>query len=435
MLNNLKNIFNVEELRKRILFTLGIIIIYRLGCHIPTPGIDSESLTVFFNQAKGTLFGMFDMFSGGALKRASIFALGVMPYINASIIMQLLTAVVPTLEKLSKEGSDGHKKINQYSTYLTVCLSFVQGTFMAVGLESLRGPNGMSFVGQPGFFFRILTALTFTAGTMTIVWLGEQITERGIGNGVSLIILAGIIAELPIHTINTFSLLRSGELKLFSVLFIVIFIVLIIAAVVFIEEGHRKIPIQYARRIIGQKTYGGQSTHLPLKIDQSGVIAVIFASSIIVIPGTIAQFSKNAFLIKMAEYLRPDGPLYVMIYAPMIIFFCYFYTAISFNPVDIAENLKKSGGFIPGIRPGTSTAEYIESIMNKITLVGAVFIAFIAIVPIYLGKFFNVPFYFGGTSVLILVGVSVDTMKQIESHLLMRHYDGFMKRGKFKAGD
>ncbi len=433
MLNNIKNIFNISDLRKRIFFTLGVILVYRLGCHIPTPGIDGQALTNFFNQAKGTLFGMFDMFSGGALKRASIFALGVMPYINSSIIMQLLTSVVPTLEKLSKEGSEGHKKIKEYSLYLTVGLALVQSMFMSIGLERLSGPGGVIFVKMPGVFFRIITALTFTAGTMTIVWLGEQITERGIGNGVSLLILSGIVAELPTDFSNTFSLVQTGEIKIFSILFLLVLIVLVIAIVVYVEEGYRKIPIQYARRIIGQKTYGGQSSHLPLKIDQSGVIAVIFASSIIIIPGTLAQFINKPFITKIAGFLQPGGALYVLIYAPLIIFFCFFYTAMSFNPADIAENLKKSGGFIPGIRPGTSTAEYIEDIMNKITLVGAIFVAMIAILPIYLGKIFNIPFHFGGTSLLILVGVSVDTMKQIESHLLMRHYDGFMKKGKLKS--
>ncbi|MBI4651439.1 preprotein translocase subunit SecY [Candidatus Desantisbacteria bacterium] len=431
MFNNIKNIFNILDLRKKIFFTLGVILIYRLGCHIPTPGINSQALTNFFNQARGTLFGMFDMFSGGALKRASIFALGVMPYINASIIMQLLTAVVPSLERLSKEGADGHKKINQYSHYLTIFLCIVQSLFMAIGLEKMSaGSGGMVFVKYPGFFFRLITIVTFTAGTMIIVWLGEQITERGIGNGVSLIILSGIIAEIPMDFWKTAALVRSGEMKLFTVIFLLLIIVLLIALVVYVEQGYRKIPIQYARRVIGQKNYGGQSTHLPLKVDQSGVIAVIFASSIIIIPGTLAQFAKNPFINRIAEYLRPDGPLYVILYAPLIIFFCFFYTAISFNPVDIAENLKKSGGFIPGIRPGNSTAEYIEDIISKITLVGAVFVAFIAIMPIFLGRFFNIPFYFGGTSLLILVGVSIDTMKQIESHLLMRHYDGFMKKDK-----
>ncbi|MBI5206610.1 MAG: preprotein translocase subunit SecY [Candidatus Firestonebacteria bacterium] len=439
MLNNIKNIFNIEDLRKRIFFTIGLLIVYRLGCHIPTPGIDSQALTNFFDsQAKGTLFGMFDMFSGGALKRASIFALGVMPYINASIIMQLLTAVVPSLEKLSKEGTEGHKKISQYSLYLAIGIAILQSVFMSIGLESLRGPGGMTFVREPGFFFRIISAMTFTAGTMTIVWLGEQITERGIGNGVSIIILSGIIAEMPTVFTNVFALVQTGEIKIFSLILMLIFIIFIVASVVYIEEGYSKIPIQYARRIIGSKTYGGQSTHLPLKVDQSGVIAVIFAATIIIIPGTIAQFAKNPILTKIAGYISPGSVLYAFIYGPLIIFFCFFYTAITFNPVDIAENLKKSGGFIPGIRPGSATAEYIENIMNRITLVGALFVTMICIIPIYIGKYFNLASlftHFSGTSILILVGVSIDTMKQVESHLLMRHYDGFMKKGKLKASD
>ncbi|MEW6088536.1 MAG: preprotein translocase subunit SecY [bacterium] len=432
MLKGFQNVLQLEDLKKRIGFTVLLLAVYRLGSHIPTPGIDGHALSAFFNQSKGTLFGMFDLFAGGALKRATIFALGIMPYINASIIMELLTTVVPHLENLKKEGEEGRKKIIQYVRYFTVVLAMVQAFGISFWLESLKSTEGMVVI-NPGFGFKILTIITLSSGTAFIMWLGEQITERGVGNGISLIIFIGIIAEMPGALIQSIELIKGGQINIVISLLVLVLMVVVIGAVVILESAHRKVPIQYAKRIVGRKVYGGQSTHLPLRLDQSGVIAVIFASSVIIFPATIAEFTHIGFLVKIAGWLNYGTVLHTLLYVALIIFFCYFYTAVTFNPGDIAENIKKSGGYIPGIRPGKPTAEYIDYILTRITLVGAIGISIISVLPTFLMQGLKVPFYFGGTALLIVVGVALDLMRQIESHLLMRNYDGFMKKGKLKA--
>jgi preprotein translocase subunit SecY len=428
-----QNAFRIPELKKRILFTLGLLAVYRVGAHIPTPGIDSQALAAFFQQTQGTLLGFFDMFSGGALSRLTIFALGIMPYISASIILELLTVVVPYLEKLKKEGEQGRKKITQYARYGTIVLSVVQGLGISLGLESMQSPTGALVVPYPGWSFRLLTVLTLTAGTAFIMWLGEQITERGIGNGISLIIFAGIVARLPSAIVNTFRLMETGELNLLLMIFLLGLMLAVVAAIVFMEAGHRKIPIQYAKRVVGRRMYGGQSTHLPLKLNTSGVIPPIFASSIISFPLTIATFTHHPWLEWVSTALAPATPLYTLANVVMIFFFCYFYTAIIFNPMDVAENMKKYGGFIPGMRPGKRTAEYIDRTLTRLTFVGAIYLSFVVILPDYMIRYLNVPFYFGGTGLLIVVGVAMDTMQQIESHLVMRHYESFLKKGRLRG--
>jgi preprotein translocase subunit SecY len=428
-----QNAFRIPELKKRILFTLGLLAVYRVGAHTPTPGIDSQALAAFFQQTQGTLLGFFDMFSGGALSRLTIFALGIMPYISASIILELLTVVVPYLEKLKKEGEQGRKKITQYARYGTIVLSVVQGLGISLGLESMQSPTGALVVPYPGWSFRLLTVLTLTAGTAFIMWLGEQITERGIGNGISLIIFAGIVARLPSAIVNTFRLMETGELNLLLMIFLLGLMLAVVAAIVFMEAGHRKIPIQYAKRVVGRRMYGGQSTHLPLKLNTSGVIPPIFASSIISFPLTIATFTHHPWLEWVSTALAPATPLYTLANVVMIFFFCYFYTAIIFNPMDVAENMKKYGGFIPGMRPGKRTAEYIDRTLTRLTFVGAIYLSFVVILPDYMIRYLNVPFYFGGTGLLIVVGVAMDTMQQIESHLVMRHYESFLKKGRLRG--
>jgi preprotein translocase subunit SecY len=428
-----QNAFRIPELKKRILFTLGLLAVYRVGAHIPTPGIDSQALAAFFQQTQGTLLGFFDMFSGGALSRLTIFALGIMPYISASIILELLTVVVPYLEKLKKEGEQGRKKITQYARYGTIVLSAVQGLGISLGLESMQSPTGALVVLDPGWSFRLMTVLTLTAGTAFIMWLGEQITERGIGNGISLIIFAGIVAQLPSAIVNTFRLMETGELNLLLMIFLLGLMLTVVAAIVFMEAGHRKIPIQYAKRVVGRRMYGGQSTHLPLKLNTSGVIPPIFASSIISFPLTIATFTHHPWLEWVSTALAPATPLYTLANVAMIFFFCYFYTAIIFNPMDVAENMKKYGGFIPGMRPGKRTAEYIDRTLTRLTFVGAIYLSFVVILPDYMIRYLNVPFYFGGTGLLIVVGVAMDTMQQIESHLVMRHYESFLKKGRLRG--
>ena len=428
-----QNVFKIPELKKRILFTLAMLAVYRIGAHIPTPGINGAALADFFARTQGTILGFFDMFSGGALSRLTIFALGIMPYISASIILQLLTIVWPYLEKLKKEGEQGQKKITQYTRYGTVLLSVVQSTGISIGLEAMRSPTGALIVPEPGLSFRLMTILTLTAGTSFIMWLGEQISERGIGNGISLIIFAGIVAGTPAAIINSFRLLGTGELQPFVMILLLVFMVFIVGVIVFFESGQRKIPIQYAKRIVGRKMYGGQSTHLPLKINTSGVIPPIFASSIIMFPATIAQFIDHPLMTTISANLTPGTLIYSLIFIGAIFFFCYFYTAIIFNPVDVADNMKKYGGFVPGIRPGGRTSEYIDKILSRITFSGAIYLSLICILPDYLISNINVPFYFGGTSLLIVVGVSMDTMQQVESHLHMRSYEGFMKKGKLKG--
>ena len=430
-----QNIFKIPELKKRILFTLAFLSIYRVGVHVPTPGIDAVALASFFARAKGTLLGLFDMFSGGALERLSVFALGIMPYISASIILQLLTVVIPHLERLSKEGEQGRKKITQYTRYGTVILSIIQGFGISVCLESMTSPGGAPVVIDPGWHFRIMTVITLTAGTAFIMWLGERITERGIGNGISLIIFAGIVARLPVAIGNTFRLLSTGEMGIFPILILVALMISVVGVIIFMEQGQRRIPVQYAKRVVGRKMYGGQSTHLPLKINTSGVIPVIFASSIIMFPATVASFMNVPWMQNMASAMRPGNVAYELLFVGFIFFFCYFYTAVTFNPVDVADNMKKQGGFIPGIRPGKRTADYIDRVLTRITLGGATYLSAVSVLPSILITKFNVPFYFGGTALLIVVGVAIDTISQMESHMLSRHYEGFLKKsgGKMKG--
>jgi len=425
------NIFKIPELKKRILYTFALLIVYRIGVHVPTPGIDSVALASFFARAKGTLLGLFDMFSGGALERLSVFALGIMPYISASIILQLLTVVIPHLERLSKEGEHGRKKITQYTRYGTVLLSIIQGFGISVGLEQMTSPGGAPVVIHPGWEFRLMTVITLTAGTAFIMWLGEQITERGIGNGISLIIFAGIVARLPTAIANTFKLLSTGELGIFLIIIMIVFMIAVIGCIIFVEQGQRRIPVQYAKRVVGRKMYGGQSTHLPLKINTSGVIPPIFASSIMMFPATIGSFIAVAWIQNIVSAITPGSIIYEVLFVGLIFFFCYFYTAITFNPDDVAENMKKHGGYIPGIRPGKRTADYIERVLTRITLGGAIYVSAVCVLPSILISKFNVPFYFGGTALLIVVGVAIDTVSQIESHMLTRHYEGFLK----KSGD
>jgi len=446
MFSALVNSFKIPDLKRRLIITGALIAIYRIGCYIPTPGIDGAALAEFFNRiAKtqgGTIFGIINMFSGGAMERLTIFALGIMPYISASIILQLLTAVIPALEKMAKEGKAGYERINQYTRYATVALSIIQSFFIALWLESPARFEGLRIVMHPGWGFRMLTVLTLTTGTIFIMWLGEQVQERGIGNGISLIITAGIISRIPtaIHQlfvlISPFSPSRR-QIQPFTLLVMAALLVIVVFSVIMITQGQRKIPVQYARRIVGRKIYGGQSTYIPLKVDTSGVIAIIFAQSIILFPATLASFIPNPAFQRLAQGLIRGHLLYTVIYALLIIFFCYFYTAIVFNPADLSENMKKYGGFIPGIRPGSPTAEFLDYIMTRITLAGAIFIAVIAIFPDFIMAWLKVPYlvasFFGGTGILIIVGVMLDTLKQIESHLLTHHYEGFIKSGRIRG--
>ena len=416
-----QNIFKIPELKKRILFTLALLSVYRVGVHIPTPGINRDALADIF--ARLPIFGVFNMFSGGALEQLSVFALGIMPYISASIILQLLTVVIPHLEQLKKEGEQGRKKITQYTRYGTVVLSVIQGFGIAVGLEK------MGAVLVPGWHFRLMTVITLTAGTAFIMWLGEQITERGIGNGISLIIFAGIVVGLPDAVGNTIRLLSTDEIGIFTVLILLVFMIAVVAFIIFMEQGQRRIPVQYAKRVVGRRMYGGQSTHLPLKINTSGVIPPIFASSIIMFPATIAGFTDVGWLQNFAAALTPGSWIYSLIFVAFIIFFCFFYTAVTFNPVDVADNMKKNGGYIPGIRPGKRTADYIDKVLTRITVSGAIYVSAVCVLPMMLISYFNVPFYFGGTALLIVVGVAIDTIAQMESHMLARHYEGFLRKG------
>ena len=427
MLDTFQNIFKIPELKKRVLFALGMLAVYRIGCHIPTPGIDGQSLAHFFKQAQGTLLGMFDMFSGGALEKLTVFALGIMPYISSSIIFQLLTVVVPAIEKLSKEGEAGRKKIIQYTRYGTIVLSVVQAMGISIGLETMRGPAGELVVPSPGWGFRIMTVITLTAGTAFIMWLGEQMSEKGVGNGISLIIFAGIVCRIPSAIGTSIRLLSVGQLSLFVLLFVLLVMFGVIAVIVFVERAQRRMPIHYAKRVVGLKTYGAQTSHLPLKINMSGVIPPIFASSIIMFPATVANFINVPWVQRAAKSLSPGNWAYEILYVAFIVFFCYFYTAVTFNPIDVAENIKKHGGYIPGIRPGKETSEYLDKVLTKLTFVGAIYISAVCVLPSLLISKFNLPFYFGGTALLIAVGVGMDTVAQIESHLITRSYEGFMK--------
>ncbi len=423
---------NLSDLQRRILFLIGALVVYRIGAHIPVPGIDPTQLESLFNSQQGGILGMFNMFSGGALSRFTIFALGIMPYISASIIMQLLSVVVPTLEQLKKEGDSGRRKITQYTRYGTVLLATFQGIGISIALESQAG-----LVIEPGILFRLTTVATLVAGTMFLMWLGEQITERGIGNGISLIIFAGIVAGLPRAIGGTLELVRTGSFTIILVLFILIGIILITGFVVFIERAQRKVPVNYAKRQVGNKLFAGQSSHLPLKLNMSGVIPPIFASSIILFPSTLVGWfsSKESltWLKDISGLLQPGQILYTLFYSSAIIFFCYFYTALVFNPKDTADNLKKSGAFVPGIRPGEQTTKYIESVVMRLTFYGSIYITFVCLIPEFLIIKWNVPFYFGGTSLLIIVVVTMDLMSQIQSHIMSKQYESLLKKSNFKS--
>ena len=428
MIGSFGNIAKIPELKRRVIFTLLMLLVYRVGVHIPTPGINTAALKDFFDKSQQTLFGVIDMFTGGAMEHFSVFSLGIMPYISASIILQLLTVVVPHLERLSKEGEAGRKKITQYTRYGTVALSLVQGMGISIGLAH---SGDMVYMNKTAFV--ILAMITLTAGTAFIMWLGEQITERGIGNGISLIIFAGIVARMPSALGNTVQLVKTGDMGFLVLLLLLVIMVAVIATIVFVERGQRRIPVQYAKRVVGRRVYGGQSTHLPLKVNTAGVIPPIFASSLIIFPATIAQFLNVPIVTQMAAWLRPASGVYEALYVALIIFFCYFYTAVTFNPVDVAENMKKYGGYIPGIRPGKKTSQYIDKVLTRLTFGGAIYVSAICVLPSILASRFNAPFYFGGTSLLIVVGVALDTLTQIESHMIQRHYEGFIRSGRIKG--
>jgi len=457
--NPLKNLWQVTDLRNRVLFTLAMLGVYRVGNHIPTPGVNTDALALMAEAQKNTMFGLYDMFSGGNLSKVTIFALGIMPYISSSIILQLLTVVWPYLERLSREGELGRRKITQYTRYLTGALAIIQAMSIAIFLERQTGiQGGLPLVYNPGWGFRLLCVLTLTTGTIFIMWLGEQITERGIGNGMSLLIFAGIIVGFPQGIIQTFDQMQTGQISLLRILFLMVMMVAVIAAIIFVERGHRRIVVQYAKRVVGRRQYGGSSTHIPLKVNTGGVIPVIFASSILAFPATLAtMFAAGGWGRAVVDQLAYGMPLYNLLYILGIVFFAYFYTAIIFNPDDVAENMRKYGGFIPGIRPGKRTAEYIDTILARITLVGALYLAAVAILPEFLITGFKVApipfigdrldaalpqwftqglgvtFYFGGTTLLIVVGVAMDTVQQVESQLIMRHYDGFMKKTRIRG--
>ncbi|HEX7879347.1 MAG TPA: preprotein translocase subunit SecY [Candidatus Eisenbacteria bacterium] len=434
-----RNALSIPELRKRLIFTGLVLVVYRMGSHIPIPGINGDALSALVRQAGNGVFGLYDMFAGGNLSKATIFALGIMPYISASIILQLFGAVIPYFEKLQKEGEEGRKKINQYTRWGTVFLAAIEAAGASFFLQSsgFTGPDGQPIVSHSGPGFVMMTVITLTAGTMFVMWLGEQITERGIGNGISLIIFIGIVARYPLDIMNT---LRSEAatgwnfLKFVKLGFILALMLAVIMATILITQGQRKIPVQYAKRMVGRKMYGGQNTHIPLRVNTAGVMPIIFAQALVSIPGTIASFFRtNEFASSIAQIFAPHHAVYLILYSLAIIFFTYFYTAIVLNPVDLADNMRKHGGFVPGIRPGKKTAEYIDRILTRITVPGAIFLAFIAVLPDVMINLLRVPFYFGGTGLLIVVGVALDTLAQIESHMLMRHYDGFMKKGRLKA--
>jgi len=460
MISALKNIWNIPDLRRRVMFTFAMLAVYRIGGHIPTPGINAQALAQLFEQQAGGILGFVDMFSGGYFSQLTIFALGIMPYITASIILQLLTVIWPYLEKLSKEGEAGRKKITQYTRYGTVVLSVVQSLGIALWLEGNSAPGAQQIVMNPGWGFRLMTMLTLTTGTAFIMWLGEQISERGIGNGISLIIYAGIVVGLPGAVANTITDVTTGQLSPISVLLLLVMMVLVVGAIVFVERAQRKIPIQYARRVVGRRVYGGASTYLPLRVNTGGVIPVIFASSMLAIPqtiGTIGALQETTWVQNILRQLSYSAPLYDLCYFGLIIFFCFFYVSIIFNPMDQADNMKKYGGFIPGIRPGKKTAEYIDRVLTRLTFGGAIYLGLVSLLPLILISGFqiqmlpwigptldkyipsvltqglNVKFMFGGTALLIVVGVAMDTVQQIESQLIMRHYEGFLKGTRIKG--
>jgi preprotein translocase subunit SecY len=432
VIGGIQNILRVPELRQRILFTFGMLAVYRIGCVVVTPGINSAVIRDFFSQMSGTVFGLFNLFSGGAMEQLSIFALGIMPYISATIIFQLLTVVIPALEALKKEGEQGQKKINQWSRYATIVLALFQSFLMALALEN--GQFGEGAVLTPGWGFRIVTMVTLTSGTAFIMWLGEQVTERGIGNGISLIIFSGIIVSIPSGLSQLADMIRTDQFTPLEAILLLVFVVAVVGAVVFVERGQRRIPIQHARRVVGRKVAQGGMSYFPLRVNSAGVIPPIFASSLLMFPLTIRQFSDSPMVQQVIDrFLNPGDWTYNVIYVTLIIFFCYFYTAIIINPVDVSENIKRSGGYIPGVRPGKSTAEYIDKVLSRLTLVGAVYVAVICVLPVILSTRMNVPFYFGGTALLIVVGVSLDTVGQIDAHMVSRHYEGFVKGGRIRG--
>ncbi|MEK7383722.1 MAG: preprotein translocase subunit SecY [Elusimicrobiota bacterium] len=435
-MSGLANLFEVPELRKRISFVLGAIAVFRVGATIPIPGVNGDAIRAIFNAQSGSLLGFLNTFSGGALGRFSIFSMGVMPYINASIIMSLLQGahVFPMLDRLAKEGELGRRKLNSYTRYLTLLLAIFQSFGLTLAITKMPTPGNIPVVMNPDWMFYCVTVLTLTAGTIFVMWLGEQMTESGIGNGVSLLIFAGIVESIPSASMSLFELVRLEEMGLITAAAIVAALIAVIVSVVWVETAQRKIPVQYAKRVVGRKMYGGSQSYLPLKVDQSGVIAVIFAVSLLAVPMTAAQFFPQSGLgQKVMEIMNQGSWIYDLVYAALIIFFCYFYNSVSINPVDLAENMKKSGGFIPGIRPGEPTAKHIEWVLERITLGGALFVALIAVMPDVLKRNFSVPFFFGGTSLLICVGVALDTMGQVEAHLIMRHYEGFLKKGRIQG--
>lgn len=447
MLAGFLNILKVGDIRKKVILTFILVAVYRVGAHIPTPGINGEALAQFFAEIAqtqgGTLFGVMNMFSGGAIERLTIFALGIMPYISSSIILQLLCVVIPYLEKLAKEGGElGRRKITQYTRYGTIVLAVIQSFFIALWLENPGHFNGIVMVSNPGWGFRLLTIITLASGTAFIMWLGEQITERGIGNGMSILITAGIVSRIPTAILQLFALLspfspEKRQIEPIVTGLMAVMMVAVVVAVIMITQGQRRIPVQYAKRIIGRRVYGGQNTYIPIRVNHAGVIPIIFAQSILLFPATMAGFFPNPAIQSIANYLMRGQVLYTLMYSGLIIFFCYFYTAITFNPVDLADNMKKYGGFVPGIRPGKPTAEFFSHILDRVTLPGAIFLAIIAVMPDMIGAWLKIPYlvasFFGGTGLLIIVGVMLDTMKQVESNLLMHHYEGFMKKGTLKA--
>jgi preprotein translocase subunit SecY len=431
--SSIQNIFSIPELRRRILFTLGMLVVYRIGCHVPLPGVDRAVLAQFFEGTQGTLLGLVSAFTGGALERMTVFALGIMPYISASIIMQLLTVVFEPVERLKNEGEQGRKIMTKWTRYGTVVLSVIQGAGIAVGLQSMSGPAGEPVVQAQGVGFIVLTVITLTAGTAFIMWLGEQITERGIGNGISLIIFAGIVAAMPAALVNSIRLLNTGAMTPTVMLLIILVMVAVIWAIIFMERGQRRVPIHYAKRVSGMRNLGGQTSHLPLKINMSGVIPPIFASSIIMFPSTVANFVDVPWVKTFASMMTPSHWLYNLFYIGFIVFFCYFYTAVTFNPVDVADNIKRQGGYVPGVRPGKATSDYLDVVLGRLTFAGAIYISLVCVLPTLLIGQFNVPFFFGGTSLLIVVGVGMDTASQIEAHLISRSYEGFMKGVSIKG--
>jgi preprotein translocase subunit SecY len=438
ILDSLRNVFKIGELRKRILFTLMILGVERIGTQVVTPGIDTTVLEEGFKQLQGTLFGLYDLFAGGAFSRAAVFGLGIMPYISASIIIQLLGSVIPFFQKLQREGEEGRKKITQYTRYGTLGISCMQAYGVAIFLQNIQLSNGLRAVPDPGMGFILLTMISMSSGTMLIMWLGEQIDERGIGNGISLIIFIGIISRLPSALMDEYTQFEAGTRGLLSELFLLALAFAIIASIVLLTQGTRRIPIQYAKRVIGRKVYGGVNTHFPMRVNTAGVMPIIFAQAIMFVPSTVITFfPESEFMDGIQRLFSYDSWFYWILYGVMVVFFTYFYTAIALNPVDVADNLKKQGGFIPGVRPGKKTSEFLDNILTRITLPGSIFLAVVAIISAFLAKYFKIPYslasFFGGTGLLIIVGVALDFLQQVESHLFMRHYDGFMKSGRIKG--